>query len=150
MIFNDDDKLTLGKKITMIAQWADEHDEREGNEMQSGFVTIELSAQASRRPRGDTPIGLLMSQPFVAAKPPGHEFCSGCGDYRPSGYFYPDEASATGYYKYCSGCCRGFAKQYYETHKETVREKRRARYADRIGSEEGRAVRRYFRQDKAA
>lgn len=149
MIFNDDDKLTLGKKITMIAQWADEHDERERNGRQSGFTTIELSAQASRRPRGDTPIGLLMSKPFVVAKPPGHEFCSGCGVYRPTGYFYPDEDSATGYYKYCSGCCRGFAKQYYEAHKDAVKAKRRARYAAQAEAE-GRTVRPYFRLQKAS
>jgi hypothetical protein len=142
----DNDKLTLGKKVTILAQWADNYDAITDNGKKSGFSTIEESAQASRKPRGDMPIMTLMHKPFIIAKPPGTEFCSGCSDYRPVSYFYPDEDSATGYYKYCSGCCRGFAKQYYAAHKEAVKAKRNARYAAKVMSEQGREVRPYKRR----
>lgn len=145
MLF-DKDKLTLGKKVTILAQWADDYDAKTNNGKVSGFSTIEESAQASRKPHGDMPLMTLLHRPFLEPKPPGTEFCSGCSDFRPVSYFYPDEDSATGYFRYCSGCCKGFAKQYYAAHKEAVKEKRRARYAAQVMIEQGRAVRGYKRR----
>ena len=101
------------------------------------FAIVQGSPSISRRPRGDESLSVLlhvaMKTPEHFTPPQGMAFCGACGDYRPINYFTTNPSKRGGLDRECKGC--------------QAERKRRARAT--MAAQEGREVRRYYKQDAA-